>query len=76
MADLYKTKIEALYQSLNREEDRGEAAEILRSLVERITVTPKDGGLEIHLIGDLAGILRLAGEDTKKPPFPGGSEEM
>lgn len=78
MARLYEAKVEALYETLDREQDRTEAVEIIRSLVESITITPKDDRLEIHLIGDLAGILRLASEDrqTKKPPFGGGFEDM
>ena len=78
MARLYEAKVEALYETLDREQDRTEAVEIIQSLVESITITPKDDGLEIHLIGDLAGILRLASEDrqTKKPPFGGGFEDM
>ena len=77
MADLYEAKIGALYETLNRQDDRAKAVEIVRSLVDSITMTPKDGGLEIHLTGDLAGILRLASEDrqTKKPPFGGGFED-
>jgi hypothetical protein len=52
-----------LTQVLNREENRGEAADILRSLVDRIQLTPnRQGKLEIDLYGDLAGILTLAGK--------------
>ena len=53
---------------------KAETVEIVRSLVDSMMTTPKDGGLEIHLTGDLAGIFRLASDDpqTKKPPFGGG----
>ena len=34
--------------------------EILRSLVQRIVLTPEEGELKIELIGDLAGILTIA----------------
>ena len=37
MADLYEAKIEALYETLNRQEDRAEAVEIVRSLVASIS---------------------------------------
>ena len=51
-----------------------EAKEALRSLVERIVLTPaaEGTGLGLTLEGDLAGLLRLAagaeGADTKKAP--------
>jgi site-specific DNA recombinase len=48
---------------LNREENRAEAADILRSLIDRIELTPnRQGKLDIDLYGDLAGILSLAGK--------------
>ena len=50
---------------------KAEAAEIVRSQIERITLTPgEDGGLEVELYGDLARILQLceAGERTHKRP--------
>jgi site-specific DNA recombinase len=51
-----------LAQVLNRKENRDEAADILRSLIDRIELTPnQQGKLEIDLYGDLAGILTLAG---------------
>jgi len=51
---------------LNREENWGEAADILRSLVDRIELRPnQQGKLEIDLYGDLAGILTLAGKKAR-----------
>ncbi len=53
---------------LNREENRAEAADALRSLIDRIELTPNiQGRLEIDLFGDLAGILTMAGK--KKGPL-------
>jgi hypothetical protein len=44
----------------------GEAADILRSLVDRIELRPnQQGKLEIDLYGDLAGILTLAGRKDR-----------
>ena len=55
-----------MLKCLNREENRGEAADILRSLVDRIELRPnQQGKLEIDLYGDLAGILTLAGKKAK-----------
>ncbi|MGB7779194.1 MAG: recombinase family protein [Pseudolabrys sp.] len=68
MAAEYHRQVANLAQVLNQEENRPEAADILRSLVERIELRPnKQGKLEIDLYGDLAGILSLAGK--KDRPF-------
>jgi hypothetical protein len=62
----YRKQVAALAQVLNREENRGEAADILRSFVDRIELRPNQQGmLEIDLHGDLAGILTLAGKKAR-----------
>ena len=62
----YRKQVANLAQVLNREENRGEAADILRSLVDRIELRPnQQGRLEIDLYGDLAGILTLAGKKAR-----------
>ena len=66
MAAQYRKQVANLAQVLNREENRSEAAALLRSLVDRIELRPnQQGKLEIDLYGDLAGILTLAGKKTK-----------
>ena len=66
MAAEYRKQVANLAQVLNREENRGEAADILRSLVDRIELRPnQQGKLEIDLYGDLAGILTLAGKKDR-----------
>lgn len=61
MAAHYRAQVARLAAVLGTEENRGEAADILRSLIERIALTPNaEGKLDIDLHGDLAGILRLA----------------
>ena len=61
MAAEYHKQVANLTQVLGQEENRGEAADILRSLVDRIELRPnQQGKLEIDLYGDLAGILNLA----------------
>jgi len=58
----YRKRVANLAQVFNREENRREAADILRSLIDRIELRPSQHGkLEIDLYGDLAGILTLAG---------------
>jgi len=64
MAAHYRDQVANLAQALNREENKAEAADLLRSLVDRITLTPNDQGkLEVDLYGDLAGILTLAANE-------------
>jgi site-specific DNA recombinase len=66
LAELYRRKVADLHAALQREETRVEAAEIVRSLIDAITLTPENGHLRIDLTGQLAGILALA-SDSKKP---------
>ena len=68
MGAYFREQVAKLTEVLNREENRAEAADALRSLVYRIELTPNDQGkLEIDLFGDFAGILTLAG--NKKGPL-------
>jgi site-specific DNA recombinase len=66
MAADYRKQVANLAQVLNREENRAEAVDILRSLVYRIELRPNQHGkLEIDLYGDLAGILSLAAKKDR-----------
>jgi site-specific DNA recombinase len=40
VAEIYRRKVEWLAEALNHPEDRDEAAEAIRGLIERITLTP------------------------------------
>ena len=61
MSAHYRSQVANLAQALNDEENRAEAADLLRSLVDRIVLTPNAAGtLDIDLFGDLAGILALS----------------
>ena len=62
MAEHYRRQVAALADALNAEANRAEAADLLRGLIDRITLTPNEESkkLEIDLYGDLAGILGLA----------------
>jgi site-specific DNA recombinase len=62
MAAHYRRQVANLAAVLDQEENRAAAADILRSLVDRIELTPnRHGKLAINLYGDVAGILTLAG---------------
>ncbi|MEZ5692116.1 MAG: hypothetical protein R3D71_10715, partial [Rickettsiales bacterium] len=62
MGSYYKREISKLVQSLTEGENLHEAADLIRGLIEKITLTPKENGegLYIDLKGDLAGILAIA----------------
>ena len=68
MAEFYHRQLARLHDMLHSEldENRQEAAEVIRSLIEAIILTPSDKGLQIDVRGDLAGILTVAaGGQTK-----------
>ena len=65
LAEVYRQKVENLRGALNDDETRGEAVEILRSLIDEIRLVPEDGKLRIHLVGKLAALLALG--QNKQP---------
>jgi len=69
MAKLYREKVAKLTDALNSEDDKTEAAEVLRSLVEEIILVPEDGELKVELKGDIAGILSLCQTSKKAAGF-------
>ncbi|MGD9913299.1 MAG: recombinase family protein [Rhizobiaceae bacterium] len=63
MARRYKQEVDRLLESLTVEEHRQEAVELIRSLVDKVVLTPDAAsyqGLVIDVYGDLAGILNVA----------------
>ncbi len=62
MAQHYRKEITNLIQELNDPEHAHEAAYTIQGLIDRVVLTPKEDGtgLYIDLIGDLAGILKVA----------------
>ncbi len=76
IADLYAEKVARLEESLSDPEIREQAADLLRSLIARIDLQPRDdgSGIDAVLHGDLAEILALcdASEQGGKP-FKGTS---
>jgi len=68
MADLYRRKVEELEKSLNDPSIRVEATGILRSMIERITLTQDEtapDGMRVELQGDLAAILAATSGRSK-----------
>ncbi|MEO0430042.1 MAG: recombinase family protein [Pseudomonadota bacterium] len=68
MAKMYAEEVRRLTETLNDAAHRDEAAALIRTLVERIILTPDPTGtrLMVDLEGDLAGILSIAARGTKE----------
>ncbi|MDE2467098.1 MAG: recombinase family protein [Alphaproteobacteria bacterium] len=76
MAVIYRERVAALHNSLQQDETRAQAAEVIRSLVSEIVLTPAAGLLEIDVRGDLAGILTIAAAGKQKsPPLSGAGSD-
>jgi len=71
MTVIYRERVTSLYASLQKEDSRTHAAEVIRSLVSAIILTPVDGVLQVELHGDLAGILTIAASGREKSPSSG-----
>ncbi|MFZ2137520.1 MAG: recombinase family protein, partial [Xanthobacteraceae bacterium] len=60
LAEAYRRKVAALHEALAEEASRLEAMELIRSLVDAITLVPENGILRVEVRGELAAILALA----------------
>ena len=78
MAVIYRERVATLYQALQQDDTRAQAAEVIRSLVSEIVLTPTAGLLEINVQGDLAGILTIAaaGRQQKSPSLSGAGSSV
>ncbi len=75
MAQMYQDRIAKLCENLQSEEDRGAATDVLRSLVDEISLVPENGELSIVLRGDLGAILRFAA-GKQDPDFLSEAEAL
>jgi DNA invertase Pin-like site-specific DNA recombinase len=68
VAGIYRRKVERLAAALRHPQERDEAAEAIRALIERITLTPgpKRGEIDATLHGDLNKILEWATRTGQK----------
>jgi hypothetical protein len=72
---LYRSKVEKLAEALSEPATAAEAADILRSLIERIVLTPKGDALYAELYGDFATIAAMAEGPVLKNRDPGSMAE-
>jgi len=71
MARRYRQEIRDLREALNDEKRRGEASQLLRSLIDKVVLRPTQAGaLSIDLYGDLAGILEIASQSKSEKDKP------
>ena len=66
MAEVYRKKVDELALLLQGEDDKQEAFEAIRGLIDRIVLSPEHGDLKVDLHGELAAILRLS-QVSKSP---------
>jgi hypothetical protein len=65
LAEVYRSKVAALHEALADEASRDEAFELIRSLIDKVVVTPAEGEMHIDLHGELAGMLSLCREGRR-----------
>jgi DNA invertase Pin-like site-specific DNA recombinase len=73
-AEIYRRKVAELELALNEESIKAEAADILRSLIDRVVLTPAaeaPDGIDARLHGELAAVLALSGAQNQKLPAAG-----
>ena len=73
MAEVYRLKVAELEIALNDDSIKAEAGEILRSLIDRVVLTPAidaPDGIEARLNGDLVGVLVLSNDGGRKQKLP------
>ena len=68
VADIYRRKVERLWEALRRPQERDQAAAAIRDLIERITLTPgpKRGQIDATLHGEVGAILEWMGSQALK----------
>jgi site-specific DNA recombinase len=71
---LYRRKVEHLQEALSDAATQLEAGEIIRSLIDRIELTPEGDTLAIKLYGDLAQIIAFSETATGKQKGPVSGE--
>ena len=61
LADVYRQNVADLHDALSDPDARTEASEILRGLIERVTIKPDGDGFIIELTGKILELLALPG---------------
>jgi site-specific DNA recombinase len=72
-AEVYRLKVAELEIALNDDSIKAEAGDILRTLIDRVVLTPTadaPDGIDAQLHGDLVAILALSNDDGHKQELP------
>ncbi|WP_408014302.1 hypothetical protein [Roseibium marinum] len=71
MANRYHDQVRNLIEALNTRDSRQEAADLIRTLIEKIVLTPdeREDRLVADLLGDLAGILAISADHPSQAPI-------
>ena len=67
LAEVYRTIVADLHVALSDPNARTEAAEILRGLIDRVTVRNDPHGHVVELTGDIVNLLTLPGGSIPVP---------
>jgi hypothetical protein len=76
LAELYRRKGEALREALDDPDIRDEALEILRSLIDSVSLVPHDKGFEIELVGNIAKMIAAPTGGASEPIQNGSSVKL
>jgi site-specific DNA recombinase len=68
LAQVYRCQVERLQDALNEPEIRDEALQILRGLVERVSICPAENGLEVEIVGEIRKWSNSALKTKKSGP--------
>ena len=73
VADIYARKVARLAEALSHPDERDEAADAIRGLIEKITLSPgaKRGCIDALLHGDLGTILEWTAQNANTPGLVG-----
>jgi site-specific DNA recombinase len=67
VAQVYRRHVEQLQHALNHPEIRDEAMQVLRGLIEQVSIGPAENGLEIEIVGEIAKMVELGiGPNAKR----------
>ena len=66
LSELYRSKVTDLAQALSDPSIRTGALEIIRGLIERVTIQHERDGVQIELEGALAAMVGLAQNDKSR----------
>jgi site-specific DNA recombinase len=73
LAEIYRDKVATLHTALAHAEERDQASQVLRSLIDRVVVRPgkNDRSFEIELVGEIANMVALlsGAESAERGPY-------